>query len=155
MPSRGPGGGLLQIWLCQRISGLPDVRLLFLACSLLLVPLPASALCRCACVRGVMRPICQPTDLVEPICQGLCADSLRGEAVTSPLAGGQPQYETVQPFDPAPRGLQEADPNYNIDARGFQLGTAGVQSGNDAFSSSGAGGSGAAASGGAAGGASR
>lgn len=123
------------------------MRPLLLACSLLLFPLPASALCRCACVRGVITPICQPTDLVHPVCQGLCSDAIRAEAVTRPLAGGQPQYEAVQPFDPAPPGLQARDPNYGVDARGFQLGTAGVQSGNDAFSSSSSGGSSGAAAG--------
>lgn len=123
------------------------MRPLLLACSLLFFPLPASALCRCACVRGVMTAICQPTDLVHSICQGLCTDAIRPETTTRPLAGGQPQYETVQPFDPAPRGLETRDPDYGTDARGFQLGTAGVQSGNDAFSSSGASGSGGGATG--------
>lgn len=133
------------------------MRLLLLACSLLLLPLPASALCRCACVRGVMAPVCQPTDLVHPICQGLCSDAIRAETATRPLAGGQTQFDTVQPSEPAPTGMQERDPNYSLDARGYQLGTAGVQSGNDAFSSSTAGGSSGSASGGAtgAGGASR
>ncbi|MDP4023889.1 hypothetical protein Q8W71_14755 [Methylobacterium sp. NEAU 140] len=124
------------------------MRTLLLACSLLLLPLPASALCRCACVRGVMTPICQPTDLVQPICQGLCSDEIRAEGVTRPLAGGQPQYDTVQPFDPAPREMKGRDPDYNLNPRGFQLGTAGVQSGNDAFSSSSGGGLGNSLSGG-------
>ncbi|MGH1573423.1 hypothetical protein ACRAWG_25605 [Methylobacterium sp. P31] len=66
--------------------------------------------------------------------------------MTRPLAGGQPQYETVQPFDPAPRGLEEREPNYGVDSRGYQLGTAGVPSGGDAFSSSGSSGSGGASS---------
>lgn len=110
------------------------MRSLVLACSLLLLPAQAFALCRCACVLGQMRPICQETDLMMPICQGICPDEIRPLVVTRPLAGGRQQFDTVRPFDPAPGGLQERNPDLNLDARGNPLGTAGVQTGNDAFS---------------------
>lgn len=112
------------------------MRSILLLCTLLLLPSQAWALCRCACVRGVMRPICQQTDLVEPICQGLCADEIRPGTVVRPLAGGQQVFSPVEPFDPAPGSLMQKDPNFGLDTRGNPLGTAGVQGGNDALSSS-------------------
>src|SRR5689334_897862 len=48
-------------------SRLVTMRSLLLAASLLLLPAPASALCRCTCIRGEMKPICQQTDLMVPI----------------------------------------------------------------------------------------
>ena len=104
------------------------MRYVLIAC-LLLLPGPASALCRCTCVQGVMRPICQQTDLVEPICQGFCQDDVRPAPVVRPLAGGRPIFDPVTPFNPAPRNLQEADPDYNLDARGFPVGTPGLLTG--------------------------
>lgn len=65
------------------------MRFGLIALALLGLTTDASALCRCACVLGVMRPICQPTDLVSPICVGLCTDDVRQETVTRPLAGGR------------------------------------------------------------------
>ncbi|MCJ2058687.1 hypothetical protein MKL09_19290 [Methylobacterium sp. J-048] len=88
----------------------------------------------------MMRPICQQTDLVEPICTGLCTDGIRPETVVKPLAGGQTVVTPVEPFDPAPPGLIQRDLNLSADTRGNPLGTAGVQGGSDAFSSSAAGG---------------
>ena len=116
------------------------MRSMLLLCSLFLLPTQVWAACRCACVRGVMRPICQQTDLVEPICQGLCTDSIRPETAVKPLAGGQVVVTPVEPFDPAPSGLPQRDLNLSTDTRGNPLGTAGVQGGTDAFSSSGSGG---------------
>jgi len=116
------------------------MRSILLLCSLLLLPSQAWAACRCACVRGVMRPICQQTDLVEPICTGLCTDGIRPETVVKPLFGGQQVFNPVEPFDPAPPGLVQRDLNLSTDTRGNPLGTAGVQGGSDAFSSSAAGG---------------
>ncbi|MDF2599272.1 hypothetical protein [Methylobacterium brachiatum] len=112
------------------------MRSILLLCSLLLIPTQAWAACRCACVRGVMRPICQQTDMVEPICTGLCTDSVRPETVVKPLFGGQQAFNPVEPFDPAPPGLVQRDLNLSTDTRGNPLGTAGVQGGSDAFSSS-------------------
>jgi hypothetical protein len=83
-----------------------------------------------------MRPICHQTDLVEPICQGLCEDEIRPATVVKPLAGGQQVFSPVEPFDPAPGGLIQKDSNFGLDTRGNPLGTAGVQGGNDALSSS-------------------
>jgi hypothetical protein len=116
------------------------MRSILLLCTLLLLPSQAWALCRCTCVRGVMRPICQQTDLVEPICQGLCEDQIRPETVVRPLAGGKQEFGPVEPFDPAPGGLIQKDPALGLDTRGNPLGTAGVQGGNDALSSAAAGG---------------
>lgn len=87
-----------------------------------------------------MRPICQQTDLVEPICTGLCTDSVRPETVVKPLGGGQQVVNPVEAFDPAPPGLPQRDLNLSTDTRGNPLGTAGVQGGSDALSSSAAGG---------------
>ncbi len=56
------------------------MRSLLLATTLLLLPAPASALCQCVCVQGEMKPICQPTDLMVPICQGICETSVRPSA---------------------------------------------------------------------------
>ena len=112
------------------------LRSTILLCAALLLPTQSWAACRCACVRGVMRPICQQTDLVEPICQGLCEDSVRPSRLVVPFGGGQQAINPVQPFDPAPGGLVQQDPNLNTDTRGNPLGTAGVQGGNDALSSS-------------------
>jgi|GEM_PF-2282735 len=112
------------------------MRSIFLLCAVLLLPSEAWAACRCACVKGVMRPICQQTDLVEPICQGLCEDSVRPSRLVVPFGGGLQAVNPVQPFDPAPGGLVQQDPNLNTDTRGNPLGTAGVQGGTDALSSS-------------------
>ena len=108
------------------------MRSMFLLCAVLLLPSEAWAACRCACVKGVMRPICQQTDLVEPICQGLCEDSIRPSRLVVPFGGGLQANNPVQPFDPAPGSLIQQDPNLNTDP----LCTAGVQGGNDALSSS-------------------
>ena len=116
------------------------MRSIVLFCFLLLLPTQVWAACRCGCVRGMMRPICQQTDLVEPICTGLCTDSIRPEVVVKPLAGGQQVFNPVEPFDPAPPGLVQRDLNLSSDTRGNPLGTAGVQGGSDALSSSAAGG---------------
>lgn len=83
-----------------------------------------------------MRPICQQTDLAEPICTGLCTDSMLPGVVTKPLYGGQQVFNSVD-FDPAPPSLVQRDLNLSSDTRGNPLGTAGVQGGSDAFSSSG------------------
>jgi hypothetical protein len=112
------------------------MRSILVLCAVLLLPAHAGAAGRCACVRGVMRPICQPTDLVEPICQGLCEDSVRPSRLVVPFGGGLQAVNPVQPFDPAPGGLVQQDLNLNADTRGNPLGTAGVQGGNDALSSS-------------------
>jgi hypothetical protein len=112
------------------------MRLILSLCAVLLLPSQAWALCRCACVRGVMRPICQETDLVQPICQGLCEDEIRASPVLKPLFGGRQVANPVESFDPAPRDLTQRDPNFNFDTRGNPLGTAGVDTGNDAFTRS-------------------
>ncbi|MEE7493075.1 hypothetical protein [Methylobacterium oryzae] len=112
------------------------MRSILLLCTLLLLPSQAWALCRCICVRGVMRPICQQTDLVEPICQGLCEDQIRPATVVRPLAGGQQVFSPVELFDPAFEKLAEKDPNVGLDTRGNLLGTTGVQAGADALSRS-------------------
>ncbi|SDO69567.1 hypothetical protein SAMN05216360_1392 [Methylobacterium phyllostachyos] len=112
------------------------MRSIFLLCAVLLLPSEAWAACRCACIKGVMRAICQPTDLVEPICQGLCEDSVRPNRLVVPFGGGLQAINPVQPFDPAPNGLTQQDTNLNSDTRGNPLGTAGVQGGSDALSSS-------------------
>ena len=110
---------------------------------LLLFSATASAACRCTCVLGQMRPVCQPTDLMVPICQGICADETRPEIVVRPLAGGQQAFNPPVPFDPAqptvtfdPRtGQVESGGNYDLDTRGFPVGTAGVPSGTTGLSS--------------------
>lgn len=119
------------------------MRSVLLTCTLLLLPVPASALCRCACVLGQMQSICQQTDLVTPICQGLCTDDLRPASAIRPLAGGQQQLDSVRPFNPAPDGVQQRDTDLNTDTRGFQLGTAGVQSGTSGLSGTASGAAGA------------
>ena len=106
------------------------MRLLLLGCSLLLLPTPALALCRCTCVEGVSRPICQPTDLMVPLCQDLCLDSVQPERVTRPLAGGRPATEPIQPFNPAPGGLSDPQQNLDTDVSGLPLGTSSTLSGN-------------------------
>ena len=121
------------------------MRSFVLLCLLMLIPAEASAACRCACVRGVMRPICASTDLVEPICQGLCEDSLRSDAVDRPLAGGRQATNPVEPvelgrptvtFNPK-TGLPDDNANYDVGTTGYPLGTAGVTSGTGQLSTSG------------------
>lgn len=111
------------------------MRLGLVVLALLATMAQASALCRCACVRGTMRPICQDNDLVTPICAGLCTDELRRTPVVTPLGGGQQVFAPVQPFNPAPNGVPHPDADLNTDTRGFQLGSAGVPSGTDSLSS--------------------
>ena len=122
-----------------------SMRFGLIVLALLELTTDASAACRCACVRGVMRPICQQTDLIEPICAGLCTDDLRPDLVVKPIAGGRQALDPIHPFDPAPNGLEERNPDLNTDSRGYQLGTAGVDSGTSGFSSGNSGGAGAAA----------
>lgn len=85
------------------------MRSLMLAASLLILPAQASALCRCTCVRGEMKPICQETDLMIPICQGFCETQIRPERVIAPLAGGRPVYDPAQSTNPSPGGLVSPD----------------------------------------------
>lgn len=120
------------------------MRSIVLVCFLIAVSSEATAACRCACVKGIMRPICQQVDLVEPICQGFCTDDLRPEAVSKPLSGGQQQFNPVQSVEIGrpiisidPRtGSVENSTNYDTDTRGYSLGTAGVQTGSSSLSSS-------------------
>lgn len=116
------------------------MRLLLLGCSLLLLPTPALALCRCTCIDGVSKPICQPTDLMVPLCQDLCLDSIRPARVVRPLAGGRPATGPVQPFNPAPGGLVSPEQNLDTDVNGLPLGTSSRLSGNGGGGLSGAGG---------------
>lgn len=103
----------------------------------------ASAACRCGCVRGQYKAICLPTDLVEPICQGLCSDQVRELPVTIPLAGGHQEFTPVAPSGPTearikidPKtGLVDDSINFDADTRGYQLGTAGVPGGTSNLSS--------------------
>ena len=113
-----------------RASRPSTMRSLLFAFSLLLLPVPASALCRCTCVRGVMRPVCQQTDIMVPICQGLCETEIRPERVVTPLAGGRTAFDPVQPFDPAPRALANPGENTETNANGLQLGTPNQLSGS-------------------------
>ncbi|SFT28405.1 hypothetical protein [Methylobacterium sp. yr668] len=53
------------------------MHLFRLADALLALPAPASALCRCTCIQGEMKAICQETDLTVPMCQGLCETTIR------------------------------------------------------------------------------
>lgn len=107
----------------------------------------ASAACRCGCVRGQWKAICQPTDLVEPVCQGFCSDQVRALPAVTPLAGGHPETLPVRPAELGkptvstdPRtGLVEDNTNYDVDSRGYALGTAGVPSGTSGLSSGSAG----------------
>lgn len=106
------------------------MRLLMLVASLMLLPVPASALCRCVCIRGEMKPICQPTDLMIPICQGFCDTTIRTERVVTPLAGGKPVFEAIKPFNPAPGGLVQPEQDLNSNPNGTQLGTPSQLSGS-------------------------
>ncbi|TXN75949.1 hypothetical protein FV228_01985 [Methylobacterium sp. WL18] len=115
------------------------MRSLMLAASLLVLPVPASALCRCSCVQGVMRPICQPTDLIVPICQGLCETEIRPERVVTPLAGGRPAFEPVLPSNPAPRSLAPPEEQLETNPNGQILGTPSQLSGSVGSSLSGSG----------------
>lgn len=90
-----------------------------------------------------MRAICEPTDLVEPICQGLCSDAVRSDNVVRPLAGGRQAFEPVQPvqlgkptvtMNPL-TGLPEDTSNYDVGTNGYPLGTAGVTTGTSQLSS--------------------
>jgi hypothetical protein len=106
------------------------MRSLLLAVSLLLLPAPASAVCRCTCVQGEMKPICQPTDLMIPICQGLCETQIRPERVITPLAGGRQAFEPAQSTNPAPGGLVSPDLSLDTNPNGTQLGTPSQLSGS-------------------------
>lgn len=106
------------------------MRSLTLAASLLLLPAPASALCRCTCIQGAMKPICQQTDVMIPICQGLCETQVRPDRVVVPLAGGKPVFEPVQPFNPAPGALVSPDQSLDTNPNGTQLGTPSQLSGS-------------------------
>jgi hypothetical protein len=90
-----------------------------------------------------MRAICEPTDLVEPICQGMCSDVLRSENVVRPLAGGRQAVDPIRPvelgkptvtFNPL-TGLPEDTSNYEVGTNGYPLGTAGVTTGTSQLSS--------------------
>lgn len=98
------------------------MRTLLFAASLLLLPAPASALCRCTCIQGEMKPICQPTDVMVPICQGLCEAQIRPERVIVPLAGGKQVFEPAQSTNPSPGGLVSPDTDLNSNPNGTQLG---------------------------------
>lgn len=74
------------------------MRSLMLAASLLILASPAWARCECACVGGQMRAVCPPTDLVAPICQGICDPVIQSNRLVVPLAGGA---QSVEPNDPA------------------------------------------------------
>lgn len=106
------------------------MRSLIVATSLLLLPMPASALCRCTCIQGVMKPICQQTDLTVPICQGLCETQIRQERVITPLAGGRQEFAPPQPFNPAPGGLQSQTTDLDANPNGQLLGTPSQLSGS-------------------------
>lgn len=99
------------------------MRLPLLATTLLLLPAPASALCQCVCVLGEMRPICQPTDLTVPICQGICETSVRPERLSTPLAGGRIQFNPAETTNPSPGGLVTEEPNLATNRYGQPLGT--------------------------------
>ena len=106
------------------------MRSLMLAASLLLLPAPASALCRCACVRGEMRPVCQQTDLMVPICQGFCETSIRPDRVVPPLAGGRQVFDQAQSTNPSPGALVSPEVDLNANADGTQLGSPNQLSGS-------------------------
>lgn len=129
------------------------MRLFGLAVSLLLLPAPALALCQCVCVQGVMRPICQQTDVMMPICQGICETQVRPERLTTPLAGGRIQFAPAETTNPSPGGLKpaEAEQDLNTNRYGQPLGTPDQLSGSVGSSlSSGSGGGAASFSGGSA-----
>lgn len=119
------------------------MRSLLLAATLLLLPAPAWALCQCVCVQGEMRPICQPTDLMVPICQGICETSVRPERLTTPLAGGRIQFAPAETTNPSPGGLATEEPNLGTNRYGQPLGTPDQLSGTvgSGLSSGGGGGS--------------
>ncbi|MFB0490864.1 hypothetical protein ABIE45_003450 [Methylobacterium sp. OAE515] len=98
------------------------MRAMMLAVTLLLLPVPASALCRCTCVKGVMTPVCQPTDLMVPICQGFCETQIRPERVITPLAGGKQVFDPAQSTNPSPGGLEAPVIDLNSNPNGTQLG---------------------------------
>ncbi|WCS26395.1 hypothetical protein LOK46_06050 [Methylobacterium sp. NMS14P] len=114
------------------------MRSLLLAASLLLLPAPAFALCQCVCVRGEMRPVCQQTDLMVPICQGLCETTIRQERVTTPLAGGRVQFGPAETTNPSPGGLASDQLDLNTNKYGQPLGTPSELSGSVGSSLSGA-----------------
>ena len=106
------------------------MRSLLLAAALLALPAPASALCRCTCIRGEMKAICQPTDLMVPICQGLCETTIRPDRVVIPLAGGRPEFGVAESTNPSPGGLARPDSDLNTSPNGQQLGTPSQLSGS-------------------------
>ncbi|AWV18340.1 hypothetical protein A3862_24810 [Methylobacterium sp. XJLW] len=106
------------------------MRTIMLAAALLALPVPASALCRCTCVRGEMKAICQETDLTIPICQGLCETTIRPDRVIIPLAGARQAFEPAQSTNPAPGGLVSPDLSLDTNPNGTQLGTPSQLSGS-------------------------
>ncbi|WP_287089964.1 hypothetical protein [Methylobacterium sp.] len=106
------------------------MRTIMLAAALLALPVPASALCRCTCVRGEMKAICQETDLTIPICQGLCETTIRTDRVIIPLAGARQAFEPAQSTNPAPGGLVSPDLSLDTNPNGTQLGTPSQLSGS-------------------------
>ena len=98
------------------------MRTLLPVASLLLLPKSASALCRCTCIQGEMKLICQPTDVMVPICQGLCETQIRPERVIVPLAGGQQVFESAQSTNPPPGGVVVQGTDLNSNPNGTQLG---------------------------------
>ncbi len=84
-----------------------------------------------------MKPICQSTDVMVPLCQGLCETQVRPDRVVVPLAGGKPAFDPVQPFDPAPGGLVSPDLSLDTSPNGTQLGTPSQLSGSVGSSLSG------------------
>lgn len=106
-----------------RVTGLVAMRLFMLVLFVFLVPASASALCRCTCTQGVMKAICQPTDLTVPICQGLCETQIRQDRLVTPLAGGRQALDAIQPSNPSPGGLAAPDLSLDTDPNGQQLGT--------------------------------
>lgn len=106
--------------------------------ALLLSSASVSAACQCVCDEGTSRPICGPYDLMRPICQQLCPPSIRAVQVVRPLAGGQPQYGVVGPFNPAPGGLIPPEQSLDLNDKGLPLGTAGSLSPGPGYGAAGA-----------------
>jgi hypothetical protein len=84
-----------------------------------------------------MRPICQPTDVMIPICQRLCETEIRPDRVVIPLAGGKAASEPIQPSNPAPGGLVAPELSLDTKPNGTQLGTPSQLSGRVGSSLSG------------------
>ena len=77
-----------------------------------------------------MRPICQPTDLMVPICQGFCETTIRPDRAVTPLAGGLQVFEPAQSTNPSPGGLASPDLSLDTSPNGQLLGTPSQLSGS-------------------------